>query len=322
MATFRKRGKVWEAQVAKQGVRKSASFATKLEAQAWAARTEVSIAAGNATGIADKTFGDVLLRYLSEVSPRKRGFRWEELRITMYLRDPIAQVHLRDLNESHFAAWRDMRLKEVSPATVLRDWNLISNALKYARDEWKWMVSNPIRTVRKPPKSAARDRRVTEDEISRLMHVFGTRKDTVIGRVGQAFLFAIETAMRASEIAKLQWDDVYLDRKFCLIGEGKTAAARRGVPLTASAVEILRYIGTSKGPVFDIDTRQIDAHFRKARAKALIEDLHFHDSRHEAITRLAQRLNILDLARMVGHKDLRMLQIYYNSTPEEIATRL
>jgi integrase len=65
-----------------------------------------------------------------------------------------------------------------------------------------------------------------------------------------------------------------------------------------------------------------DALFRKCRDRAGIVGLHFHDSRHEAITRLAQRLDVLDLARMVGHRDLKMLQAYYNATAEEIAARL
>ncbi len=53
-----------------------------------------------------------------------------------------------------------------------------------------------------------------------------------------------------------------------------------------------------------------------------MKDLHFHDLRHLAITRLAKKLPILDLARMVGHKDLRMLQIYYNESAEAIAQML
>lgn len=61
---------------------------------------------------------------------------------------------------------------------------------------------------------------------------------------------------------------------------------------------------------------------RVARDAAGIIDLHWHDSRHEAITRLARRLDVLDLARMIGHRDLRSLQVYYNATPAEIESRL
>ncbi len=74
--------------------------------------------------------------------------------------------------------------------------------------------------------------------------------------------------------------------------------------------------------VFDLDVSQIDSLWRKAKKLALIEDLHFHDLRHTAVTRLAKKLAILDLARMIGHKDLRMLQIYYNESAESMAEKL
>lgn len=64
------------------------------------------------------------------------------------------------------------------------------------------------------------------------------------------------------------------------------------------------------------------AAIRQARDRAGLADLHFHDSRATAITRLAKRLDVLELARMVGHRDLRMLQVYYRETAEELAAKL
>ena len=78
----------------------------------------------------------------------------------------------------------------------------------------------------------------------------------------------------------------------------------------------------SDGPRFDLTSQQIDALFRKARDKSKIENLRFHDSRHEAITRLAKKPDVLSLARIVGHKDIRMLLVYFNETAEELAHRL
>jgi len=77
-----------------------------------------------------------------------------------------------------------------------------------------------------------------------------------------------------------------------------------------------------RNTVFDVTKESLDALFRKAKRKALIEDLTFHDTRHEAITRLAKKLNVLELARMVGHRDLKMLMIYYNETAENLAKKL
>ena len=62
--------------------------------------------------------------------------------------------------------------------------------------------------------------------------------------------------------------------------------------------------------------------FRKAVSDAGIDNLKFHDSRHEATTRLAQRLMVLDLARVTGHRDIRQLMTYYNKNARELADLL
>lgn len=62
--------------------------------------------------------------------------------------------------------------------------------------------------------------------------------------------------------------------------------------------------------------------FRKAKTRCQIEDLKFHDTRHEAITRLAKKLTVLELARVVGHRNLNELQTYYNETAEELSKKL
>ena len=85
---------------------------------------------------------------------------------------------------------------------------------------------------------------------------------------------------------------------------------------------ILNQLKSDSDSVFNLEPSQIDSLFRKAKKMTLVEDLHFHDSRHLAITRLARKLDVLALARMVGHRDLRMLQIYYNESAEDMAKRL
>jgi len=127
--------------------------------------------------------------------------------------------------------------------------------------------------------------------------------------------------MRAGEICGLVASEIV----------GRTATLRhtkngtkRGVPLSRLAAELLRVLPEvlKEEPIFGITARSLDALFRKAKKRALIEDGTFHDTRHLAITRLAKKLNVLDLARMVEHRDLRQLQVYYNETAETMATRL
>jgi len=325
MASIKPHNRKWRVFIFKNGIRKTKVFDVKAKAQAWAAQTETEIATGEAGGIPNKTFADLLTKYAEEVSPTKRGERWERLRIGVTLRDPVAAVHLRDFDSRAVAAWRDRRLTQVSAASVHREWNLLSNACTIAVREWKWLKENPMREVKRPAEPEARDRLAADDEIERLLFALGYDYDatpaTVTARVGAVMLFAIETAMRAGEIAGLTWANVRLEQRHCKTS-GKTAAAKRDVPLSAEAIRLIEQMPKGHATVFNITTAQIDALFRKAKGKALIEDLHFHDTRHLAITRLSRKLDVLALARMVGHRDLKQLMVYYNESAADMAGRL
>ena len=104
-------------------------------------------------------------------------------------------------------------------------------------------------------------------------------------------------------------------------GQTKSGLGRK-VPLSKEAVRLLKMQPAEGSTCFGISSSQLDSIFRKIRGLALIENLHFHDTRHLAITRLAKKLDVLALARMVGHRNLSMLQIYYNETAEDLALRL
>ena len=204
MASFQKRGTSWRAIVRKGGAAQSATFQTKAAAQAWAATTEAGIIAGKSGAIPNKTFGDLLDEYASKVSPTKRGCRWEQVRIGLFKRDEIASVKLADLGTPHFAAWRDRRLKSVSPATVRREWVLMSGACTVALKEWKWLDHHPMEGVKRPAAPAPRDRLITDRERDMLLHAIGGDWNRVIGRTYHAFMFACETAMRAVRRDMLQ----------------------------------------------------------------------------------------------------------------------
>lgn len=319
MASIRKYGKQWRAEVARQGVRKSKIFASKVEAKDWAARQEYLILNGEQIASA-ALFGDVLDRYAREVSIGKRGARWEQLRIDLLRRDAVAQIQIGKLTAADLADWRDRRLKAVSAGTVRREMVLLGAVLTQARKEWGLISVSPMTDVRRPKEPEARDRRPSEDELSRLAHVAGADLANATARAYHAFLFAIETGMRAGEIVGLTWDCVDLDKRVVHLSRTKNGTAR-DVPLSSEALRLLG--GLPRMPtVFGLRSDQLDALWRKIRAKAGIEDLHFHDSRHEAVTRLSRKLDVLSLARMIGHRDIRQLMTYYNESAADIARRL
>lgn len=339
MATFEKRGTRWRVRIRKHDIDLSESFRTKGEAAAWAAQQEADILAGKLGKIPDKAFSDMLRRYRDEVIERKDGARWEAIRIGMLLGDPgrggtkraadaLSRVRLPALGPEHFAAWRDRRLAVVTAATVRREWNLLSSICTLAVKEWRWLRDHPMRGVAKPEAAPPRTRRIGQDEIDRILHACGDDPATMQGRVGLAFRFALETALRAGEICALEWGDVDLDR--CVVqvravtrGARKTKAAR-AVPLSGEARGILsKLAGISRESVFFLQSATLDALFRKAKARAMVEGLHFHDTRAEALTRLSKKLDVMQLARVSGHKDLRILHsTYYRESVEDMAKLL
>jgi integrase len=168
---------------------------------------------------------------------------------------------------------------------------------------------------------------VTDDEADRLLLACGwgdaQMAELATQRVGVAILWALETAMRAGEIVGLRWRDIDADGRVARLPQTKNGTAR-AVPLSKAAIALLPCLpaGEPDAQAFGLSSETLDTLFRRARIKAGIADLHFHDSRHEAITRLARKLDVLDLARMIGHRDIKQLMTYYNATPAEIAARL
>jgi integrase len=318
-------------------VRESRTFSTKAEATTWAAQRETEIRTEKATGVQrGRTVDDAFRRYEKEVSAHKPGRDKEAIRMAAIGRMVVDDLPLRDwklvdVTPEVLGKWRDHRLTvdKVLGSTVNRDLNLISHVLSTAAKEWKWIAKSPTTEVRRPKDPPPRDRLYTQDEIDRLCSALGIDAEqaepvkTTSQRVGIAFLFALETAMRAGEICAM-WPDLIRGRTVHLPAEIVKNRVKRDVPLSRRAEALLKLLPppAEGGTVFNVTPASLDALFRKARVRAGIEGATFHDSRHTAITRMAKKLNVLDLARMVGHRDLKQLQVYYNESAEDMAARL
>jgi integrase len=324
----------WRAQVARAGKRLSATRATKAEALAWATTQEAEILAGKRGEIIPRSVSDALDTYAAKVSPTKRGARWEQVRLTKMagkgkggsLALPFRGMLCQDVRPSDVASWRDLALASgLAPASVRREMVLLRSVFERARREWGWLASNPMTGVHYPEHGAPRKRRVSDDELERLLLACGwgdgELAELATQRVGVAILWAVETGMRAGELVGLQWCDIDEAARSAKLPKTKNGDERQ-VPLSKAALALLPCLPKEERPVFGLTSQTLDTLFRRVRDKANLEDLHFHDLRHEAITRLARKLDVLDLARMIGHKDLKSLMIYYNATAAEIAARL
>ncbi len=269
--------------------------------------------------IDNRTMGDLLSRYAKEVTPGKRGAEPEKCRIDGLLRDSLAAVKITNVTSKDLADWRDQRAKEVAPATVNRDMTVLSHVFEIARKEWGIPIANPCRDVRRLRPDRPRDRRLVEDEEARLLAAIDTGRNPWLKPV---VLFALETAMRQGEILGLRWADVDIEKPWAKILEAKNGEGRV-VPLSTRAVGVLQSIKRGQSTVFPTSSEAIKKSWQRACARAGIEDLRFHDLRHEATSRLFERgLNPMQVATITGHKTLQMLKRYTHLRAEDLAKLL
>ncbi len=323
--SVRRSGKKWAATARISGMKpKYKTFPSKRAALLWVEETKDDMRR-QLEGLPAKmlTVKDMLERYRDTITTKKKGKHWESLRIRKILKSDIAEVHISKINGSHIADWRDTRLTQVSSSTVNRELNIICHAFSLAVDEWCWLQKNPTKKIRRPINPPPRDRRISDQEIEKLIDAMDYSEDSTFDknshRLAVAFLFSIETAMRLGEVCSLKWSDIR--RNVARIENTKNGHARN-VPLSKRAVELLHKLPKDKDTIFGLTSQQSSALFRRCRDKTDVQDIVYHDTRHEAITRLAEKLKVLDLARMTGHRDINMLQIYYNERPEQIASKL
>lgn len=328
MAYIREYKKGWRVEIEKRGVRKSATFRTKAEAKNWASKVEADILAMKFGNYARHTFLEAIGKYLSEVSPLKKSHGKEKLRFEMLIREfpDLVRKNLSEVTPADISAWRDKRLQEVSPATVLRELSIIGNLFTVARKEWGWCGESPTSAINKPSKPPPRERRVSPLEVKRICRQLGYVTGNISTKsqeVALAFLISLRTAMRAGEIMSLNDSRVNLKDRVLTVPH-KTqhiTGKERQIPITKKAARLIGYL--KDYGYFTVSAASRDALFRKACKIQNIEDLHFHDARAEALTRLSRKVDVMTLAKISGHSDLRILQnTYYRESAADIAARI
>lgn len=313
------------AEIMVNGQRKSKTFDTKRQAQAWVAEM---VTTDTGVAIATGTLRELCERYKSEVSETKRGAHWEVIRLNMYAREyaDLFDRKLTTIQREDLERLIKDRSKQVKSSTVNRDLNLIGNVFKYAR-RWRMMSHNPMTDIKRPTDPPPRDRRVSEAEEAMLLQAMSYSDDMPISsqrqKVAIAFLLALETAMRQGEITLTKWSDVHIDERYIFLPHTITkTAVSRNVPLSARAIELIGRLDHDKETMLGVSKGVVSTMFRAAVRNCGIEDLTFHDARHEATTRLAGKLQVLDLARVTGHRDIKQLMTYYNKDARELAELL
>jgi len=326
MASFRQHGRGWQARVRRQGYPDITKvFEARQDAEKWARALESEIDKGQFVSVSEAqrtTLGDLIARYLVEVTPSMKGAAEDTIRLKAMMRKPIACWSMVNLSAARIASFRDERLKEVSAGTVIRELAYLSAIINHARKEWGINVPNPVQMVRKPPSPQARSRVLTEQEVARLLQALepsGRRSHWT----KPAVQLALATAMRRGELLSLRWEHIDLQGRTAFLPDTKNGDSRT-VPLSSAAVQVLTELPRHiSGVVFPVQAFTLDAAFKRGLRRSGLADIRFHDLRRTAITRMAEKLpNVIELAAVSGHKSLMVLKRYYRPTAAELAQKL
>ncbi len=326
MASIRKRGDSWQARVIRKGFPpESKSFPSKADADRWCRTVESAMDAGQFVSPRTSeatTLGEVLRRYRETVTPKKRGAIEEAFRLRALERRKMARLAVSNVTPLVIAEFRDERLRECCASTVIRDLAVLSSIFNHARREWGVGLSNPVEMIRKPVAPPGRDRVLTPVEEVRLI-----QQAEPVGRrnplLQPLLIVALETAMRRGELLGMTWADVHLDRAIVRLPLTKNGTSR-WVPLSSRAVAALRSLDASAGErPFPIAHAALSKMFDRLCTRTGLPDFRFHDLRHTAATRLADKLpNVIELAAVTGHSSIQMLKRYYHPTAEALAAKL
>lgn len=338
MAAISKRATGYQAQIRRRGYPTvSKMFASRRDAEAWARLQESEMDRGvylDRTEAERTTLSDLLERYLAEVTPLKKSALSETTRIKRLLREEdLCCFKLTALTPRLLAEYRDRRLGDVSGSSVNRELSLISHVLNTATREWELPISNPVRVIRKAKENPGRERRLTKDEEARLLAQLEPSSRTERGMfesggtqnpwIKPIVLFALETGMRRGEILSLTWSNVDISKRVARLTDTKNGEGR-SVPLTLKSKALLECLPRSiDGRVFATSAEAVKLAFARAVERAQIVDFHFHDLRHEAISRLFEKgLNVMEVASISGHKTLQMLKRYTHLSSESLLSRI
>lgn len=332
MATIRKKGDYqWHVQIRKKGFPTiTKTFPTRTDADNWATVKESEMVRGLYTDSSEAertTVGDLIDRFVKEFAPhhyRQRDDKKEAWRYQCaHLKDAMGKYSLSALDQKLVAKYRDGRQKSVSESTVRKELYLLSKVLRFGETEAGIMLprGDPVSKIRKPADGRARDRRLTSEEWNKLEIECKASRNIYLW---PAVELAVETAMRQGELLGLRWGNVDLNRNTAFLEVTKNGEAR-AVPLSSRAVAVLNGLPRSiNGNALPVQRMTLYHVFHAAVVRAGIKDFTFHDLRHEAMSRLAERgdFSVLELAAVSGHKTLQMLKRYTHLQAEKLAKKM
>ncbi len=325
MASIRKRGEKWQVQIRRQGMLPvSRTFSLREDARKWARQIESE--ADRRGLIADQrqlkrlTVAKLIERYRDEVVPAKRGRDIETIILNALLRHRLARHLLSDLCSAMFSGYREERLQSVKPVALRRELGILHNMFEVARQDWGIpLTANPLNGFSKGLSGQARTRRVANLEAAML----SSEADRCRNRLIKPLVdLAMLTGMRRGELLRAQWADIDPQKRILHVPMTKNGHPRT-MPLSSAALKIIDALPRNNDRLFPLSANAVRLAWGRLAKRAGVVDLHFHDLRHEAISRFFEKgLSVPEVALISGHRDVRMLFRYTHLKAEDVAAKL
>lgn len=329
------------------GKRENRTFETRLQAEQWLAGIKTGEDKGRLTKTIDArdlTLADALNRRLEMCGDQKSNV--EQARQTQRLIENspgLTGKRLYEIDEIDILGFIEAREEEVANGTINRELSLISNTFNRARSRMNCVgLINPIGPTTRLKEAKGRDHRLAADEEDLLLRLADQVEALTCTPIGSIIRFAIGTAMRKSEIARMDWRHVNLDRGTVLIPDSKNGSPRT-VPLGLAMRALVREQGLKDSGCVWASASAISSAWQRLKRMTIAEaqrlvaagiamsdlperllDLRFHDLRHEATSRLIERTG-WDNARIravTGHKTDAMLARYTHLRTASLASEL
>lgn len=329
MASIVERDGRYRTLVRKGGHTRCATFDTLAAARAWGRQVERQVDELRASGVMQPkglTFGDLVDRYIAELYPLKAWGRTKSADLAR-LKDDLGHLRADTLAASHFTDhFRERYAAGAGAVVISSQLGYLVGVLRVARTLWHLDVNlqgaldarSALAKLRMVGKSQRRDRRVTDAEVARLLKHFKADTATTVP-MADLVQFCLASGMRISEVCRITWEDLDKKARTVIVRDRKHPQDRIGNDQT---VPLLNATGHNafkiamrqprRGPrVFPYNSRTVSAYFTDAVATLKLPDLHLHDLRHEAITRLFEAgYRIEQVALVSGHRDWAMLKRY------------
>ena len=344
MATFtRLNSGSWRAQVRRKGRYVSETFLRREDARQWATDAERQIDRGGTPSPSRiarlSTFGDLIDLHITDLNEVGKNLGRSKAATLEMLKRELGVRTMAELDRERVIRFGRRRAANgAGPMTLSMDIGAIKLVLSHAAAVHGLNVPvEPVDLARIAlkrlglvGKSNERDRRPTEEELEKLFAEFdGNGRLTI--PMSRMVKFAIATAMRQEEICRVTWDDLNTQTRMLVIRDRKDPREKRGndqrIPLLAvsgfdavALIEEQRELRDNEEQrIFPYNHRSAGTAFRRACQDREIENLHFHDLRHEGTSRLFEAgFAIEQVSLVTGHKDWKMLRRYTHLKPEAL----